>query len=83
MIKSFDWDSKAQRLTIEGRDGFRAYQLISILIPMYKAGFIEGFKNGLFEVQKIDCEETEFVDVDGFMIQNVDEVFCHQLLKFL
>lgn len=65
-------------------DRYKTFYLEELLIPMYRAGFIEGFREGMLVVQKIDNPgETELVDVDGFMLQNVDVAFCESILKYL
>jgi hypothetical protein len=63
---------------------YKSWWLNELLIPMFKCGFIEGFRDGMLVVQKIDSpSETEKVDVDAFMTQNIDMAFCEAILKHL
>lgn len=82
MIERFEW--YAGHLFIQVNGYFNRFDIKSLLIPMYRAGFIEGYECGMFVIQKIDTPgETELVNVDGFMIQNVDMNFCESILKYL
>jgi hypothetical protein len=86
VITNFEWTTWARNnglvLTVNGR--YTTLLIEELLIPMFQCGFIEGFKGGMFVVQKIDDpSETELVDVDAFMIHNVDMAFCEKILKYL
>lgn len=79
---TFDFCRNSAIMLLNGR--YKSFYIEELLIPMYRAGFIEGYKDGMLVVQKIDIPgETELVDVDAFMTQNVDIAFCESILKYL
>lgn len=66
-------------------NGLPVYRYLNeIIIPLHECGFIEGVRCDMFVVQKIgNPSETELVDIDAFMTQNVDMAFCEKILKYL
>ena len=79
---TFYFSRNALTMLLNGR--YKSFYIEELLIPMYRAGFIEGYQEGMLVVQKVDNPgETELVDVDAFMRQNVDIAFCESILKYL